>query len=413
MEAAIAQNTYLPQLLLYRDIKPPPSRPSTGVTAPSGSDDGLSASGSLTASASGSSMHSSHHLAVVPPTPGGIRPSPLPSSRGATAEAWGAGGHTPHGPMATPSGAGVTPGGLGTPSRMSMSITGTFSAAGMSRRPSQQLPQEAGGSRQSSFMSMGSSRLMRSNRPPAGLQLLWTWSCSTTDGLPVTSIAWNSSNTNLIAAGYRNKAPAAAAAAADAVADGDVRPGSAVIGSRPVSQGVAPGRPGSGAIMRDSTAAGAGGAEGAAAEAVAEVAGGAKGRIALWSLKNQFNPVWTFETKSAVTALDFSKQSPHILAVGLHDGTIAIYDVRSRSDTPLMASTADTGKHSDPVWKVGQFGCTCYELSYRNLQLCLAGVEVTHSAPATAFVLGGVWMQAHRIRGCRFNHLLTCYNPTC
>jgi hypothetical protein len=55
---------------------------------------------------------------------------------------------------------------------------------------------------------------------------------------------------------------------------------------------------------------------------------------------------------AAVTALDFSQRNPHILGVGSHDGTIAVYDVRSRQPTPLMASTADTGKHSDPVWKV-------------------------------------------------------------
>jgi dynein intermediate chain 1 len=55
---------------------------------------------------------------------------------------------------------------------------------------------------------------------------------------------------------------------------------------------------------------------------------------------------------AAVTALDFSQRNPHILGVGTHDGTIAVYDVRLRQPTPLMASTADTGKHSDPVWKV-------------------------------------------------------------
>lgn len=55
---------------------------------------------------------------------------------------------------------------------------------------------------------------------------------------------------------------------------------------------------------------------------------------------------------AAVTALDFSQRNPHILGVGTHDGTIAVYDVRLRQPTPLMASTADTGKHADPVWKV-------------------------------------------------------------
>jgi len=53
-----------------------------------------------------------------------------------------------------------------------------------------------------------------------------------------------------------------------------------------------------------------------------------------------------------VTGLTFSKRSPHILGVGLHDGTIAVFDVRSRQPVPLLSSTAQTGRHSGPVWKV-------------------------------------------------------------
>lgn len=55
---------------------------------------------------------------------------------------------------------------------------------------------------------------------------------------------------------------------------------------------------------------------------------------------------------AGVTSLDFSQRNPHMLAVGMHDGTIALYDVRSRQATPVLASTAESGKHGDPVWKV-------------------------------------------------------------
>lgn len=56
---------------------------------------------------------------------------------------------------------------------------------------------------------------------------------------------------------------------------------------------------------------------------------------------------------AGVTSLDFSQRNPHMLGVGMHDGTIAVYDVRSRQEAPVLASTAETGKHADPVWKVG------------------------------------------------------------
>jgi hypothetical protein len=37
-----------------------------------------------------------------------------------------------------------------------------------------------------------------------------------------------------------------------------------------------------------------------------------------------------FETRSGVTALDFSRHQPSVLAVGLYDGTVAMYDVKVR-----------------------------------------------------------------------------------
>lgn len=53
-----------------------------------------------------------------------------------------------------------------------------------------------------------------------------------------------------------------------------------------------------------------------------------------------------------VTSLDFSSRNPNILAVGLYDGTIAMYDIQSKSSTPMMESQENAGKHPDPVWQV-------------------------------------------------------------
>eukprot|EP00879_Flechtneria_rotunda_P011374 GHRR01011880.1.p1 GENE.GHRR01011880.1~~GHRR01011880.1.p1 ORF type:complete len:526 (+),score=206.29 GHRR01011880.1:689-2266(+) len=219
-----------------------------------------------------------------------------------------------------------------------VSMAGSHSSVsgGTSRRQSLQL---LGTSRQSSFMSTSSSvRLMRNNRPPASLHLLWTWSCTLTNGLPVTGIAWHSTNTNLVAAGYGSSSSTAAGSGAHLTT------------------------PAAAAANVTNTARGGGGVgsppqggEGAGEEAFASPAGAqtpAGGRVAVWSMKNQYHPIWSFDTKSAVTSVDFSQRNPHILAVGMHDGTIAVYDVCSRRPTPLMASTAETGRHSDPVWKV-------------------------------------------------------------
>jgi hypothetical protein len=88
-------------------------------------------------------------------------------------------------------------------------------------RHSNSLPTVDGG-----FLLQGSSRTLRNSRPPAGLQLLWTWSSSTTGARPVTGMAWNCCNKGLLAAGYgRSPAPGQAAGPAEANAEA-VRPGS-------------------------------------------------------------------------------------------------------------------------------------------------------------------------------------------
>ena len=101
------------------------------------------------------------------------------------------------------------------------------------------------------------------------------------------------------------------------------------------------------------------------------------GRVALWSPENPAYPAWTFVTVSGekrymglcvpiiklepcnvsiqeqtagVTALAFSSSNPTTLAVGHFHGSVALYDTRSRSSTPIAACTAGDGSHSDPVW---------------------------------------------------------------
>ena len=50
--------------------------------------------------------------------------------------------------------------------------------------------------------------------------------------------------------------------------------------------------------------------------------------------------------------LDLHPDNPFLVAVGLYDGSVAVYDLREQGDDPLYKSTAKTGKHTDPVWQV-------------------------------------------------------------
>jgi len=126
-----------------------------------------------------------------------------------------------------------------------------------------------------------------------GLEKLWTFSCSHTEGRNVSALAWNKKDQDLCAASY-------------GAFDFSVE-------------------------QKD-------------------------GVVVLWSLKNPKWPERIYHVACGVTSVDWSEAHPFLMAVGLYDGNIAIYDTRSEDDKPMLQSGSNgsnTEKHHDPVWQVG------------------------------------------------------------
>ncbi|XP_067677855.1 dynein axonemal intermediate chain 4-like isoform X2 [Haliotis asinina] len=76
------------------------------------------------------------------------------------------------------------------------------------------------------------------------------------------------------------------------------------------------------------------------------------GYICGWSLKNPEFPERVFSCKEGVTALDFSTANPNLLAVGMYDGGVAIYNVKHTKDEPIVDNFGSPGKHTAPVWQI-------------------------------------------------------------
>lgn len=76
------------------------------------------------------------------------------------------------------------------------------------------------------------------------------------------------------------------------------------------------------------------------------------GLVCCYSLKNTRYPEYFFTTQSGVMCLDWHPQHPALLAVGLYDGTVLVFDVRAKHKKPIYQSTVRTNKHTDPVWQV-------------------------------------------------------------
>ncbi|XP_045658029.1 dynein axonemal intermediate chain 4 isoform X4 [Ursus americanus] len=123
---------------------------------------------------------------------------------------------------------------------------------------------------------------------PANLERLWSFSCDLTKGLNVSSLAWNKTNPDLLAVGYGH------------------------FGFKEQKRGLA----------------------------------------CCWSIKNPMWPERIYQSPYGVTAVDFSIGAPNLLAVGYHNGTIAIYNVQSNSNVPVLDSSESPLKHLGPVWQL-------------------------------------------------------------
>ncbi|XP_042662508.1 dynein axonemal intermediate chain 4 isoform X2 [Tyto alba] len=123
---------------------------------------------------------------------------------------------------------------------------------------------------------------------PPRLERLWSYMCDLTNGHSVSSMAWSKVNPDLLAVGY-------------------------------------------GAF---------------------DFKGQKKGLACCWSLKNPMWPERIFQCEHGVTALDFSAASPNHLAVGMYDGSVAIYNVRSCNAAALLDSSESSNKHTGPVWQL-------------------------------------------------------------
>ena len=62
------------------------------------------------------------------------------------------------------------------------------------------------------------------------------------------------------------------------------------------------------------------------------------GLLCCWSLKNPEFPERYYKTEAGVTALAFSQKHANLLAVGLFNGNVLVFDVRVNNSVPLLST---------------------------------------------------------------------------
>lgn len=79
-----------------------------------------------------------------------------------------------------------------------------------------------------------------------------------------------------------------------------------------------------------------------------------EGYVVCWSLRNQQYPEKLFKVSSSVTAVAFSSKKPELLAIGLHDGRVLLFDIALQRNfsAPLLDSAFSPGRHMAAVSKL-------------------------------------------------------------
>ena len=90
------------------------------------------------------------------------------------------------------------------------------------------------------------------------------------------------------------------------------------------------------------------------------------GAIMFWSLRNRWHPEAIVVTNSKVCSVDFSASRPSLLAAGLNNGCVGLYDSAAAGDVGtrnavVAESTFLRGGHALPVWMVRWVGEGRYE----------------------------------------------------
>jgi len=80
------------------------------------------------------------------------------------------------------------------------------------------------------------------------------------------------------------------------------------------------------------------------------------GYVMFWTLKNPNYPERIIKTPSKAMTCKFSPKSPNLIACGMYNGVVAIYDIRNKGDKPIADSKLLEGKHIDTVWEVHWVG---------------------------------------------------------
>ncbi|XP_043216720.1 dynein intermediate chain 2, ciliary-like [Amphibalanus amphitrite] len=76
------------------------------------------------------------------------------------------------------------------------------------------------------------------------------------------------------------------------------------------------------------------------------------GQVCLYSLKNPTYPEYHLSTSSGVMCVDIHQTYPHLVCIGMYNGTVSVLSLQTQGREPVCLSKTVKGRHADSVNKV-------------------------------------------------------------
>ncbi|ETN62702.1 axonemal dynein intermediate chain polypeptide [Anopheles darlingi] len=78
----------------------------------------------------------------------------------------------------------------------------------------------------------------------------------------------------------------------------------------------------------------------------------AEGAVCLFTIKNPSFPDYRIATESGAMCCDIHPKYPYLIAIGLYDGNVIVYNLQVGTKDPVYISHGVNGKHAECVWEI-------------------------------------------------------------
>ncbi|XP_037821979.1 dynein intermediate chain 4, axonemal [Lucilia sericata] len=127
------------------------------------------------------------------------------------------------------------------------------------------------------------------------------------------------------------------------------------------------------------------------------------GSVFIWNIKNPVNPERMYSFQAPVVTVEFSPYTPQLLAIGLYDGSVFVYDISNVEQPKISVSPRLATTSCEPITSIKWIAHNVNETKLHDLEPFLAlsrdGIITRYTIVNSPNLLGFQQMKLDRIEG--------------